>query len=260
MGIKYRAVHIQKPWRKVGIHKTLLSAIDGNDGAKNLLLRIGRVGEKWRQYGDVSCVFVWEDGAKTGFALRIAPGTVSSIETVEVPVSMLEVFDANAGASHDEIQRCFLGASGIDALKDTNSSSKTRQMSEESTGARIERPGSQECYPDELPEGISYREGLAREIQVNAFERNPMARAACIAHYGPICQVCHLKFGDKYGPIGEGFIHVHHCIPIASIGVEYELNPIVDLVPVCPNCHAMMHRREPPYSVSEMRTHLLTDR
>lgn len=258
MGIKYRVVHARNPWRKVGSHKSLFAAIDGNDGAKNLLLRIGRVGGKWQQYGDVSCVFVWEDGADTGFAFRLEPGPVGSVKAVQVPVSVLEVFETSAGATDDEILRCFSGADSKNGLQGTGSPYKQPPVQGISDSAESERQETLACYPDELPEGMRYLEGLAREVLVNAFERNPMARAACIAHFGPVCQVCHLKFDDKYGPIGEGFIHVHHCVPIASIGIEYEVNPIVDLVPVCPNCHAMLHMQEPPFTVNELRA-LLPD-
>ena len=38
-----------------------------------------------------------------------------------------------------------------------------------------------------------------------------------------------------------------------SIGKEYELNPTKDLIPVCPNCHAMLHRKDPPYDVNDLK-------
>jgi 5-methylcytosine-specific restriction protein A len=51
-----------------------------------------------------------------------------------------------------------------------------------------------------------------------------------------------MDFEKMYGEIGHGFIHVHHIIPISTIGEEYKIDPIKDLVPVCPNCHAMLHK------------------
>ena len=42
--------------------------------------------------------------------------------------------------------------------------------------------------------------------------------------------------------LGKGFIHVHHIVPIHTIGKGYKVDPSTDLVPVCPNCHAMLHR------------------
>jgi 5-methylcytosine-specific restriction protein A len=53
--------------------------------------------------------------------------------------------------------------------------------------------------------------------------------------------------------LGEGFIHVHHLKPLAQIGEQYELDPINDLRPVCPNCHAMLHRASPALSIDALR-------
>jgi 5-methylcytosine-specific restriction protein A len=51
-----------------------------------------------------------------------------------------------------------------------------------------------------------------------------------------------------------GFIHVHHVLPISELGPDYNLNPIEDLRPVCPNCHAMLHRQQPPLSIEALRS------
>lgn len=95
-------------------------------------------------------------------------------------------------------------------------------------------------YPTEE----KHREGATITISVNAYERNPKARSACIKHYGYSCQVCKMQFKDKYSGLGEMFIHVHHIVPLSEIKEEYEVNPIKDLIPVCPNCHAMLHLSE----------------
>lgn len=121
--------------------------------------------------------------------------------------------------------------------------------------AAIDDP--EECpilYPDELPQGAAYLEGVGQQILVNRYERSQEARNACISHYGCVCQVCNFDFFERYGDLGRGFIHVHHRKPIASIKSEYVVDPVKDLVPVCPNCHAMLHRREPPFEVDELRT------
>jgi 5-methylcytosine-specific restriction protein A len=65
-----------------------------------------------------------------------------------------------------------------------------------------------------------------------------------------------LKFRYLYGEIGKSFIHVHHLIELSSIGNEYSIDPINDLRPVCPNCHAMLHKRKPAYTIEEIRQHL----
>jgi predicted HNH restriction endonuclease len=44
--------------------------------------------------------------------------------------------------------------------------------------------------------------------------------------------------------------------PLASVGEEYVIDPIKDLRPLCPNCHAVIHLRQPPYSIEEVKTML----
>lgn len=96
-------------------------------------------------------------------------------------------------------------------------------------------------------------EGGEKSVELTLLERNPEARRRCIAHYGAVCQACGLAYEDQYGEIGEGLIHVHHVVPLSTIGEEYEVDPIRDLVPLCANCHHVVHRREPPYTVEEVR-------
>lgn len=108
-------------------------------------------------------------------------------------------------------------------------------------------------FSDEINDDEPFLEGKSKRVYVNVFERNPIARKKCIDFYGAVCKICDFDFEKVYGPIGKGFIHVHHIVDISSIGSEYELNPIIDLTPVCPNCHAMLHKRKPSYSVNEIK-------
>lgn len=115
-----------------------------------------------------------------------------------------------------------------------------------------------ECLPaDEIDPvlpvpGTLPQDALIR-VGVNRHERNPHARRVCLAHHGTSCAACGFSFEAAYGPEGEGFIHVHHLVPAAQLGPGYELDPVEDLVPLCPNCHAMAHRRRIPYTVAELR-------
>jgi 5-methylcytosine-specific restriction protein A len=111
-------------------------------------------------------------------------------------------------------------------------------------------------YPDELPEGRVYREGAVARVQVNRYERDSRAREACLARHGRRCKVCDLKFAERYGEIGEDFIHVHHLKPLATMREGYQINPESDLVPVCPNCHCMLHTSDPPLSIDELKERL----
>ena len=103
------------------------------------------------------------------------------------------------------------------------------------------------------PVSTTLPEGAKRRVVVNAYERNPLARASCIAHHGHRCHVCGVALGEKFGDIADGFIHVHHIVPLASIEHSYEVDPVHDLVPVCPTCHAVIHLRVPPLSVAEAK-------
>ena len=106
--------------------------------------------------------------------------------------------------------------------------------------------------PEEVDPTKSYKEGTVKSVTVNAYERNREARQACLDHYGYDCQACDFNFESVYGDIGKEFIHVHHVVPLAETqGVEYELDPINDLIPVCPNCHAIIHKAK--LQVPEMK-------
>ncbi len=98
-----------------------------------------------------------------------------------------------------------------------------------------------------------YWEGGLRRISVNAYERDPRARQACLQYHGCYCSICGFDFESIYGKIGKGFIHVHHLNEIANIDKEYEIDPVANLCPVCANCHAMLHKRKPAYSIEEIK-------
>ena len=96
-------------------------------------------------------------------------------------------------------------------------------------------------------------DGAKTKVVVNKYERNPKNRKKCIeAHGGPQCQVCEMTFEEVYGVHGAGYIHVHHVTPLSEIGEAHEPNPFRDLKPVCPNCHAMLHRQKPDGTYLEL--------
>lgn len=113
-----------------------------------------------------------------------------------------------------------------------------------------------DVYPDEAVPSGSFTEGFSKKVLVNRYERNKQARLACLAHYGYDCLVCGFNFEKFFGPLGKHQIHVHHTIKISEIGAEYQLNPVKDLVPLCPNCHHMAHRREPPFELQDLKAML----
>jgi 5-methylcytosine-specific restriction protein A len=99
-----------------------------------------------------------------------------------------------------------------------------------------------------------YTEGKSKEVLQTRYERNPQARKICLAFHGYACQICDFNFEYFFGEIGKGFIHVHHINPIATIRGEYKIDPRNDLIPVCPNCHAMIHSKLPAFTIDEIRS------
>jgi 5-methylcytosine-specific restriction enzyme A len=128
-----------------------------------------------------------------------------------------------------------------------------RRLDSVPLSARRGRVRSEAIDPDVLPPNVKYPEGAKRRIVVNAYERSERARKACIAHHGRTCVVCGIDFGKVYGDLGEGFIHVHHMRPLAMTRKAYRVDPVKDLIPVCPNCHAMLHATTPPQDFEELR-------
>lgn len=112
---------------------------------------------------------------------------------------------------------------------------------------------AENLFPDQIDDDKHFTEGAVKQVQVNVYERDPAARSECIKAWGICCVACGFDFERIYGKRGADFIHVHHLRPLSKIRKEYRLNPKTHLRPVCPNCHAMIHRFEPPLSIEEIK-------
>lgn len=110
-----------------------------------------------------------------------------------------------------------------------------------------------------MPEEIDFDspeslyEGAKKQVYVNIYERNRVARDRCVKRYGARCIICGFDFEKTYGEVGRDIIHVHHLKPLSEIGETYRVDPIKDLRPVCPNCHLIIHIRNPAYSIDEVK-------
>ena len=104
--------------------------------------------------------------------------------------------------------------------------------------------------PEEAP---GFPEGAVSKVLVNKYERDPRNRMAAIKIHGYKCLACDFDFQDKYGSLGQEFIVVHHLTPVSKLGEGYVVNPETDLSPLCANCHAMVHRHNPPLLPGELR-------
>lgn len=163
------------------------------------------------------------------------------------------------------LYRCYLNNIyidfGADGLKNALKSYKSTIEYHEAKG--VNKPGDNKIYNEYLSilnkltseNNVKYTisnelyetetldiEGLRKSVYVNVYERSSEARKKCIQIKGTTCVICGFDFEKIYGDLGKGFIHVHHIVPISSTNGTYVVNPETDLIPVCPNCHAMLHR------------------
>ena len=116
--------------------------------------------------------------------------------------------------------------------------------------------------PDDQPDLLlsGFQEGKKIRFLSNRYERNPINRFICLQNKGYTCCVCGFDFEKQYGEIGKNFIHVHHIIPVSKMGEGYVVDPLTDLVPVCPNCHAMIHRTDPPLTLEDLKRRITEKR
>ena len=128
-------------------------------------------------------------------------------------------------------------------------------------GIKVLEPYYLLAVSDELSDGYEfieddevYYEGSVTTVKVNKYERNPEARRKCIENHGCQCKICDFDFEKVYGAFGKGKIHIHHIKPLNEIGKEYIVDPINDLIPVCPNCHMMLHSRKPAFKPNEVKS------
>lgn len=157
---------------------------------------------------------------------------------------------------YDEFEEYKIKHGGVRPLNDDSKHHKKSEREikewEDAWGIIFERKNPL-IYDDEIQQDTVFVEGSVTSVNVNYYERNQTARKACLDLMGNSCVVCGFNFKTVYGVIGDGFIHVHHKIEISSIKESYSVDPKNDLVPVCPNCHAMLHRKKPAYSIEELK-------
>lgn len=148
------------------------------------------------------------------------------------------------GMTADESLRLYPRRWQILALKGVGSTAKTffwqlrpevvsaLEISVLTEGSDLER--------DERAVATTLTEGES-SISKESLRRNAAARELCLSYHEPICKVCGLDFRLTYGAEFRDCIHVHHLNPMAQATSLRVVNPNTDLVPVCPNCHAVIH-------------------
>ncbi len=95
-------------------------------------------------------------------------------------------------------------------------------------------------------------EGGKKRVYTTVYERDPENRQRAIDIHGTSCFACDINLGARYGSVADGFIHIHHRRPLYISGPTL-VDPEVDLVPLCPTCHAIVHLRGQLRTVNEVR-------
>lgn len=102
-------------------------------------------------------------------------------------------------------------------------------------------------------------EGIVRSFNSIQYERSRINRNVCLAIHGTKCKICGFDFEEFYGDIGKAYIEVHHIEPISSFKKPKCVNPLTDLIPVCSNCHSMLHRKTPPFQPDEIKQKIVEE-
>jgi hypothetical protein len=107
---------------------------------------------------------------------------------------------------------------------------------------------------------LEFSEGERSQRETAFFRRNTRLRKEAIKRLGMQCVVCRLDFGERYGSAGKGYIEVHHLNPLAERTDTIAGTPIMtklnEVVPVCANCHRVLHRRRPAMTIAKLKASL----
>lgn len=97
-------------------------------------------------------------------------------------------------------------------------------------------------------------EGHVKFYYGKRYERDAKNRRLAVKKHGLNCYACGFDFEKVYGERGRDFIEVHHIKPLSTLKEAIKVNPETDLVPLCANCHRMVHRRKDDIlSVDELK-------
>ena len=107
-------------------------------------------------------------------------------------------------------------------------------------------------------ENIEYKEGKVQVKYGIKFERNHYLRQKAIEIHGTSCKVCGFNFEKMYGNTGKNIIEIDHLKPMYTIRKKISVNPETDLIPLCSNCHKMIHRKKAkPLTLEELKSKIL---
>ncbi len=125
-------------------------------------------------------------------------------------------------------------------------------------GAAIPDQDTVEIVDQGAQEGPGSIEGTPRWRVHRTYERSSRNRARAILLHGNRCLACGFSFDAVYThKHAKGFIEVHHRRPLSE--GPRAIDPAEDLIPLCSNCHRMVHRRGDDWLDLEELRRLMTE-
>ena len=191
---------------------------------------------------------------KTGFQLQFDGRPVGGYS----PGSHWWILDKFASEAHEDYE-AILKRFGFELRTERTRSHRWWKLNEETQAASsrlcralAELTGEELLAMPGEERLATYAEGHVQTVYVNRYERDPRNRREAIKKHGTQCFGCRSSLRDRYGEIAEGFIHIHHTKPLAA--VHGPITPdLDDLIPLCPNCHAVVHLQDPALTIDELR-------
>ena len=145
-----------------------------------------------------------------------------------------------------EVLKCYANFVKSKEFLSNKATLSAGELALKSAAKKATKKAGKKHIPDVLgevePSATELSEGALRQVSQTKHERNQALRQLCLKHFGATCQACGMKFEAVYGEIGKGYIEVHHLSPISQTDGTHTVDPKTDLVPLCANCHAMIHR------------------
>ncbi len=131
--------------------------------------------------------------------------------------------------------------------------SENNSIQDQSDINDLEEINEDDIFEEQEYVHLNIIDGQSSVVKLTRYERNPKNRAEAIKIHGTTCLACGFNFNDFYGEeLAKDFIEVHHIKPVSQ--GEYTVNPKTDLVPLCSNCHSMIHKeKNPPKTIEEIR-------
>jgi hypothetical protein len=177
---------------------------------------------------------------------------------VEVPrgPGQDELLASLLAAHVENVRRTALRAGAVGrTIKTAHSESAIEELSE-FVGRKLPQPlyRYDQKWEEAEMEMTAEMEGASHDVIVTRRKRSLKNRENALKIHGETCMACGFNFAAIYGEKGVGFIHVHHIEQLAHATGAIPVDPTHDLVVICANCHAMMHRdaSRPPLSLAEL--------